>query len=218
MIPETDSRDGDAMPRPLQMLSMFEKALGWLAFLCIMALSWLVAVPRAVQRCNDDLFPRGPLIPVPGIVARRPYLMALCAYAVATAWIFAAFFSLALLIYCTVLTMTKGKIKDHVAWDQMVEWLANPRVVLHALHQSHAPAHAVIAVGTLVGMALIVGFYVTDDDLAESMTTQTTQTSALEPAHVEAPTYYVKTNRALVLVPLAMGITYTLYALVHIAS
>lgn len=199
----------------LLQLSVYEKILGWIVFLVVMAISWAVAVPKAKQRCDDDVFPRGHLIPSAGILVRRPYLIALCAYAVIVSWFYVAFLSLALLVWCTVLTMTKGKIKDHEAWEKLVDWFAKPTAVLHALHESHAAAHAIFAIGSLVGMALVVAFYVTDEDLVAG---QTAQTPTSPTVAAVAPAYYVKTMRGLVLVPAVMGIAYVLYAVVHIAT
>jgi hypothetical protein len=182
------------------------EAYGWCIFGWIMVLSWDNAIRVAISRMNDDLDTayaaasatrgtKGALdrTPVPSTL-RRPYLIALAAYAAVNAWFNIAFIMVLIYCGCVVACMTMPIVEIEL-WHVLVRTFATPRRVLGAIDIRHAAFHTTIVAVAILSSAIAVGLYVTDSDLLDQDRTR------------------VKMCRILLVVPAALVSAYCAYAM-----
>ena len=181
----------------------------WSFFMAVFAVAWDSALRSAVTRIETDASES--LVPL-----RRPYLVTLCAYALAHAWFNIAFLTLLTFVGCTVLCMTAPIAAP--MWEMLVNLVARPEVVLRCMSVDNAPTHFVFAVCTLFASALVVGFYLTDEDLLTQGTsdagaiTSDSCGSPLDPPG-SSQTTIIKVTRALFTVAGGMMAAYGVLAL-----
>ena len=177
----------------------------WTVFFLVWLLSWDGALGVAIARFNYDLGvafrPRegvhatlDPSAPVmrPGL--RRPYLIALALYSIAVAWFNIAFFFLLIFLVNAIVCMTATM--ETPFWERVTRAVASPNVVFNCVDLPHVAWHATAAAAMLFASSVIVGFYVTDDDLADENAT------------------HGKALRALFTAPALAFVAYMTYALI----
>jgi hypothetical protein len=164
----------------------------WGIFGGALMLSWDSALTVAVSQLNSDS-DEAYLAGSPRVL-RRSYLLALVLYAIVVAWFTIVFMMLSGYCACALLVLTAPLCKDF--WERyIVRKLFVPALVFNCMDLAHAPFHIVAAISTFFAAAVMIGFYVTDDDL-------------LKQHHMHS-----KAVRALFIPPAAIGVVYALYAL-----
>ena len=182
---------------------MFQELYSWIIFGIIVTIAWDIGLNAAKTRYENDNNGQA--------ICRRPYIVALCAYALMTAWFYAAFMVVLLLVWCIFLQMTKNSI-DLSFWKWLVENLAQTKVVMHCFDECYTWTHLVISIVALVAAGWVVGFYITDEDLTPSTPSlPSTQSDANSPC-------YRKTLRCLTVIPTIMGVTYVIFAIGQILN
>jgi hypothetical protein len=146
----------------------------WSLFLAVYLVSWDAAVQVCIQRLDDDILDlRGGVHGAAPVLFRRPYVIALLAFALANAALCVTCNMLLLYVACVVVTLT-GRVVSNEFWRaKIVGWAAKPVVTMRALSSDHLHVHAAMLALVLVFGSLCVGFYITDADLADASVTRT---------------------------------------------
>lgn len=182
----------------------YQELYSWLIFGFIVTLAWGMGLSSAKKRYENDILPTS----TDGqAICRRPYIIALCAYSLMTAWFYTAFMVVLLLVWCTFLEMTKDGI-DMFLWKWLVENLAKTSIVLRSFDECFTWTHFVISVVALAAAGWIVGFYVTDEDLIG-------ETEGENPSDAKSACYR-KTLRSLTVIPTIMGVVYVIFAVAQV--
>lgn len=162
----------------------------WFIFGIVYILSWDGALTVAVNRLNTDI--DAAFTPDSVRVLRRPYLIAIGAYAVVLAWFNIAFYML--IMYCACLLMCMTAPIGSKLWENIMRALALPSVVFNCVGLEHAAFHGTIMLVTIATISHLVGWYFTEDDL------------------LSESTVHSKAVRAMFVVPGTMGAAYAIYA------
>ena len=159
----------------------------WGIFMVLYLMGWDAAMTTAVNLLQQDLLSAQ----VSGRTLRRPYLIVLSGYSIVVAWINIVFFALLVYLACAFACMTAPLAPKW--WEKLMLMVARPIIVLHCVDLSHIMFHGLAMAAALVSMSVSIGFYITDEDLADSHAV------------------YSKMLRVLFVCPAAMVAVYGLY-------
>ena len=212
---ERQKSNGDLTQRdPLGTMtsSMLQEVYAWIVFGIILTTAGYMGISAAKKRYENDVLPLN-VSNVSNVskgsqvrAFRRPFLVALCAYSLAVTWFFIAFMVVTLLVWCTFLQMTRDRL-DVSIWQWLVDNLAKPSVVLRCFDEDYVWTHVVFSVIAVAAAGWIVGFYITDEDLAYA--------DADADADANSACYR-KTLRALGIIPSILATAYIVFALSQI--
>ena len=173
------------------------QAYTWMLFWGIMMMAWDAAMPRIIERLNDDtLAAETNEEPV-----KRTYVIVLAVFAVVMLWIRIIFLMVFGYVACAVVAMAAGYVGEiSIMGEKVLVWMSNASFLFDSVTTKQIPFHASLAVVTIVYAVLTTMLYV--------------QTSDLQPGNTVM--LRAKTVRILFALPFFMSLVYGIYAIYNV--
>jgi hypothetical protein len=188
--------DDDA-PEPGCPECPFVQTYTWGVFWVIMMMSWDAAMPRIIDRLNDDTV----TAETNEEPVKRTYIIILAVFAVVLLWIRIIFYMVFGYVACAVVAMAANYVGEISAGaEKAMLWMSNASFIFDCVTTKQLPFHAAISVVAIVYAVLTTMLYV--------------QTSDLQPGRTVK--LRAKAVRILFAMPFFMSLIYAVYAIYNI--